>query len=73
MASMHALPAAHALATAHCGADSPGVTQKPSSQMLATMHEQQSELVAHLLRHTAFTHSWPFAQSELAKQPGVGP
>jgi hypothetical protein len=70
---MHASPAAHALATVHCGAASPGVTQKPSSQTMAAVHEQQSELVAHLLRHTAFTHSWPLAQSEFAEQPGVGP
>ena len=49
------------------------MTQKPSSQTLAALHVQQSELVAHLLRHTAFTHSWPLVQSEFAEQPGVGP
>ena len=34
-ASMQASPAAHVLATVHCGAASPGVTQKPSLQTLA--------------------------------------
>ena len=73
IASMQAIPAEHALATVHCGAASPGVTQRPSSHTTAAVHEQQSELVTHLLRHTAFTHSWPLAQSEFAEQPGVGP
>jgi hypothetical protein len=40
---------------------------------MAAVHEQQSALTAHLLRHTAFTHSWPLTQSEFAAQPGFGP
>jgi hypothetical protein len=69
---MHA-PPAQELASWHWGADSPGVTQNPAWQTVAVVHVQQSELVWHSLRHTAFTHTWPLAQPELEEQPGVGP
>ncbi len=36
------------------------------------MHVQQSALVWHALRQTAFTHTRPPLQSELATQPGFG-
>ena len=73
VASMQAPPAVQELAASHCGATSPGVLQKPALQTVAAVHEQQSELVWHWLRHTALTHSCPALQSELAEQPGVGP
>ena len=46
-------------ASAHTGAASPGVTQKPPEQTMASPHRQQSELVAQLVRQAPFTHMRP--------------
>jgi hypothetical protein len=73
VASMHAPPPAQELASWHSGEASPGVMQNPSSQTVAAVHEQQSELIWHSLRQTAFTHTCPPLQSELAEHSGVGP
>jgi hypothetical protein len=57
---------------AHCGAASPGVTQRPVAQTVAAPQLQQSALDAHSVRHTAFTQIWPPEQSLLASHAGLG-
>jgi hypothetical protein len=61
---MHDWLRPHSLAAWHCGAASCVVTHTPARQYGPEEPAQQSESPAHGVRHTAFTHSRPVAQSE---------
>jgi hypothetical protein len=57
----------------HCGAASPGVSQKPPGpQIVAVEQVQQSAFVWHPLRQKPSTQLLPVAQSALDRQLGFG-
>ena len=58
--------------TAHTGAASPAVTQKPPWQMSASPQAQQSALVTQAVRHAPFTHMRPAPQSGFELHEGRG-
>lgn len=71
--SRHACARPHSAETWHCGAASCAVTQTPARQYGPEEPAQQSASAAHGVRHTAFTHARPGAQSVDAWHCGQGP
>ena len=65
-------PEEHSAASWQTGAASPGVTQKPCAQTVASPQVQQSADVAQPVRQLPFTHIWPPLQSVLTRQLGRG-
>jgi hypothetical protein len=72
-ASKQECPPPQSVCSWHCGAASPGVSQKPPGpQTVAVVQVQQSALVWHPLRQNPSTQVLPLAHSALDRQLGCG-
>lgn len=72
-ASTQELPLPQSVCTAHCGAASPGVSQKPPGpQTVMVVQVQQSALLRQLLRQLPSTQSLSLPQSLLLRQVACG-